>query len=181
MVIGNLGADAEVKTSNGKKFVALSIADTRKFKAADGKEQVVTNWIDAIMNDADSAIIPYLKQGTKVAVYGDTSLRVYSSKKDRMMKAGATIHVRTIELVGGYSDDVPRQLIDPNTNVVFDVQKYYWVNADTKSWKKDDVGFLVDMRGNQYIMNKQGFVQPVKEEPATEGEGQTADTQSTQK
>lgn len=161
-VIGNLGADAEVKQSNGKKFVAISIADTRKFKTADGKDQSVTTWIDGILNDAESPVIPYLKQGVKVAITGDVSLRVYSSKKDRMMKAGATIHIRSLELVGGSSDDVPRQLIDPTTAAVFEVQKYYQCNADTSKWKKEDQGILVDARGNQYQLVKGGWVAPLQ-------------------
>lgn len=60
-VIGNLGSDAEVVQSNGKKFVTLSIADSRKFKNADGSEVSQTTWIDAIINDADAPILPYLR------------------------------------------------------------------------------------------------------------------------
>ena len=41
-VIGNLGADAEVKVENGKKFVSLSIADTRRRKKADGTTEEKT-------------------------------------------------------------------------------------------------------------------------------------------
>jgi len=161
-VIGNLGSDAEVVQSNGKKFVTLSIADSRKFKNADGAEVSQTTWIDAIINDADAPILPYLRQGVKVCVYGNVSLRVYSSKKDRMMKAGATIHVLSIELCGGSSDTVPRELIDPETAMVFKTNKYYWVNRDNSKMKKDEMFTLVDAKGRPYQMNKQGFVIPDK-------------------
>ena len=159
-VIGNLGSDAEVVESNGKKFVTLSIADSRKFKNADGAEVTQTTWIDAIINNVDAPILPYLRQGVKVCVYGNVSLRVYSSKKDRMMKAGATIHVLSIELCGGSSDDVPRELIDPETAMVFQTSKYYWVNRDNSKMKKDEMFTLVDAKGRPYTMNKQGFVIP---------------------
>lgn len=161
-VIGNLGSDAEVVQSNGKKFVTLSIADSRKFKNADGAEVSQTTWIDAIINDADAPILPYLRQGVKVCVYGNVSLRVYSSKKDRMMKAGATIHVLSIELCGGSSDTVPRELIDPETAMVFQTNKYYWVNRDNSKMKKDEMFTLVDAKGRPYQMNKQGFVIPAQ-------------------
>ena len=161
-VIGNLGSDAEVVQSNGKKFVTLSIADSRKFKNADGSEVTQTTWIDAISNNVDSPILPYLRQGVKVCVYGNVSLRVYSSKKDRMMKAGATIHVLSIELCGGSSDDVPRELIDPETAMVFQTNKYYWVNRDNSKMKKDEMFTLVDAKGRHYQMNKQGFVNPAQ-------------------
>lgn len=161
-VIGNLGSDAEVVESNGKKFVTLSIADSRKFKKDDGTEVTQTTWIDAIINNADAPILPYLRQGVKVCVYGNVSLRVYSSKKDRMMKAGATIHVLSIELCGGSSDDVPRELIDPETAMVFQTNKYYWVNRDNSKMKKDEMFTLVDTKGRPYQMNKQGFVIPAQ-------------------
>ena len=161
-VIGNLGSDAEVVESNGKKFVTLSIADSRKFRNADGSDVSQTTWIDAIINNADAPILPYLRQGVKVCVYGNVSLRVYSSKKDRMMKAGATIHVLSIELCGGSSDDVPRELIDPETAMVFQTNKYYWVNRDNSKMKKDEMFTLVDAKGRPYQMNKQGFVIPAQ-------------------
>lgn len=161
-VIGNLGSDAEVVESNGKKFVTLSIADSRKFKNADGSEVSQTTWIDAIINDPDAPILPYLRQGVKVCVYGNVSLRVYSSKKDRMMKAGATIHVLSIELCGGSTDTVPRELIDPETAMVFQTNKYYWVNRDNSKMKKDEMFTLVDAKGRPYQMNKQGFVIPAQ-------------------
>lgn len=161
-VIGNLGSDAEVVSSNGKQFVTLSIADSRKFKNADGSEVTQTTWIDAIISNVDHPVIPFLKQGVKVCVYGNVSLRVYSSKKDRMMKAGATIHVLSIELCGGSSDDVPRQVIDPATGQVFDVTKHYWCGRDNSKMKKEELYQLVDTKGRAYNMNKAGFVVPVQ-------------------
>ena len=110
------------------------------------------------MNDAETKLLPYLKQGVKVFVRGNANLRVYSSPKDRCMKAGCTVSVREIELVGGSSDEIPRQVIDPATGTLFDTQKYYWINRDNKDLKKDEVLPLVDSRGGQYVMDKQGFV-----------------------
>lgn len=163
-VIGNLGADAEVKESNGTKFVTMRIAHTDAYKDEGGNKHEKTVWIDATMNDADSKLLPYLKQGVKVFVRGNASLRVYSSPKDRCMKAGVTVSVREIELVGGSSDDVPRQLIDPNTGALLDVSKHYWINRDNKDMKKDETMMLVDQRGNHYLMGKDGFVKPITPE-----------------
>ena len=157
-IIGNLGADASVMESNGSKFVTMRIAHTDAYKDEQGNKHEKTVWVDATMNDAESKLLPYLKQGVKVFVRGNASLRVYSSPKDRCMKAGVTLSVREIELVGGSSDDVPRQLIDPATGMLFESQKYYWINRDNKDMKKDDVMQLVDAKGNQYVMNKAGFV-----------------------
>lgn len=167
-IIGNLGADAEVKESNGSKFVTMRIAHSDVYKDEQGSKHEKTVWVDATMNDADSKLLPYLKQGVKVFVRGSVGLRVYSSPKDRCMKAGVTISIREIELVGGSSDEVPRQVIDPSTGMLYDTQKYYWINRDNKDLKKDDVLTLVDSRGGQYLMNKQGFVSVPQSEPQGE-------------
>lgn len=163
-IIGNLGADAEVKESNGSKFVTMRIAHSDVYKDEQGNKHEKTVWVDATMNDADSKLLPYLKQGVKVFVRGSVGLRVYSSPKDRCMKAGVTISIREIELVGGSSDDVARQLIDPATGTLYDTRKYYWVDRDNKSMKKDETYTLVDSRGNEYVMVKDGFVIPKQTE-----------------
>lgn len=173
-VIGNLGADAEVKEAQGRKFVTMRIAHSEKWKDADGKDRESTIWIDGIMSNADSKILPYLKQGVKVFVRGHGSLRVYSSPKDRMMKAGAQVNVQEIELVGGSSELVPRQIIDPDNGQVFDTQKYYWINRENKDIKKDEVKVLVDTKGNEYVMNKQGFVAPKPEDNQAPTESEQA-------
>lgn len=174
-VIGNLGSDVEIKDANGKKFAAFSVAHTEKWKDANGVDHNETTWVDCLMGNTDSKVLDYLKSGVKVFVRGDGKLRVFSSKKDRCMKAGLTLNVREVELVGGSSDAVPRQLIVPDTGMLLDVEKFYWVNLDTRSWKKDDIGELIDTRGGRYLVRKDGFVAPapVEEEKPDE---QTAET-----
>lgn len=162
-VIGNIGADAEIKNVNGNKFCTFRVANTDKWTDGQGKEHSQTTWIDCIMNNTDSKVIPFLKQGVKVFVRGNTNLRVYSSPKDRMMKAGATINVLEVELCGGSSDAVPRELIIPENGMLLTVEKYYRVNLDTKAFEKNDVGMLIDRRGNQYIFNKDCWVIPAPE------------------
>lgn len=157
-VIGNLGADCEVKESNGNKFGACRVAHTEKYTDAQGNAHESTMWVDVVIPDAENKVIPYLKAGVKVFVRGNASLRVYSSQKDRCMKAGLTINAREIELCGGSSDDVPRQLIDPADGALFNVTKCYWIDKPTKGMKKDDVYNMVDAKGNQYAMVSSGFV-----------------------
>lgn len=176
-LIGNLGADVEVKESNGSKFATFRIADTSRYKTQSGEDKEVTNWIDCSYNNVESKVLPYLKAGVKVFVRGNASLRVYSSKKDRCMKAGLQVSVQEIELCGGNNDTVPRQIIDPENGAVFDTVKYYWCNAPTKGMKKDDLKLMVDTRGNQYAMNNQGFVAPVPEQTEEETEGSENQTQ----
>lgn len=163
-IIGNLGADCEVKVSDGNKFVTMRVAHSEKIKKEDGTEVTKTQWIDVTWNKTDSPLLSYLKAGVKVFVRGYVDARVYSSKKDRMMKAGLKIAATEIELCGGSSELVPRELIDPETNQIFEVSKWYWVDRDNKAMKKDDLLLLVDKQGHEYGMNKAGFVLPRPED-----------------
>ncbi len=167
-VIGNIAADCEIKSANGAEFATFRVADTSRYKTQSGEEKEVTNWIDCTMSNTESKVIPFLKQGVKVFVRGNASLRVYSSKKDRCMKAGLQIAVLEVELCGGNQDTVARQVIDPNDGTIHDVKKYYWTDIDTKGIKKDEVKEVIDARGRLYLMNKAGFVAPKEEEKPEE-------------
>lgn len=163
-IIGNIGADAEIKESNGSKFVTFRVADTQKWKTEGGEDREVTNWHDVILSNAESRVIPYLKAGTKVFVRGNGSLRVYSSKKDRCMKAGLTVSALEIELCGVAGDSVPRMLIIPQTGETVQVAKYYKADVDTSKWEAKDTGLLVDQRGNEFTLLKDGWVSPAPKE-----------------
>lgn len=169
-LIGNLGADCEIKESNGSKFVTMRVAHTNKYKKEDGSEVEQTTWVDVTMNNPESKVIPFLKAGVKVFVRGNASLRVYSSQKDRCMKAGLTINAVEVELCGGMSELVPKQLVVPETGALVDVKKYYQADIDTSKFKKDDAGYLNDTKGNKYLLVKGGWVTPFVEE-STNGNG----------
>lgn len=155
-VLGNLGADAEIKNDNGRTYVQFSVADTRRFRSEDGTDHEITNWVTCFMKNAESEVVKYLKKGTKVFVRGNGDLRVYSSAKDRMMKAGVSINVSEIELAGGNSDLVPSQLALP-TGQVFAISKFYW--ADVKGIEPA-VNALYDKHGCIYNVDENGFVTP---------------------
>lgn len=161
-IIGNLGADVEIKEYQGGKFATFRVAHSVKFKNQNGQETESTTWIDVTMNDVESKVIPYLKAGTKVFVRGNASLRCYSSPKLKQMIAGLTINAWEIELVGGTSDAVPRQLIDPSNGQIFDVMKFFWINHSTDGMKQGEYVPLIDKGGREYMMNCGGFVQPVQ-------------------
>lgn len=176
-LIGNLGADAEVKESNGSKFVTFRVADSQKFKRQSGEEVDQTNWIDVTMSNSESKVIPYLKAGVKVFVRGNANLRVYSSKKDRCMKAGLQVSALEVELCGGNNDAVARQVIDPEDGSIHDVTKHYWCDISTKGMKKDALKEILDARGNAYEMDSLGFVHPIQAEDAEANEENNAESQ----
>ena len=180
-LIGNIGADAEVKDFQGNKFVTFRVAHSSRYKDAQGNETESTTWVDVTMNDTESKVVPFLKQGVKVFVRGNASLRVYSSPKDKMMKAGLQVSAWEIELCGGQSEDVPRQLIDPSNGALFDVTKHYWCNRSTDGMKTDEYVELVDKKGRSYMMNFGGFVIPFQEGTQAEQEANQASAQGDSK
>ena len=71
------------------------------------------------------------------------------------MKAGITINVDSVQLLGGVTDEVPKRLYDAN-GVQHDVAK--WFLTDAKS------ATLVNARGDQFTTDENGWVYPVKED-----------------
>lgn len=155
-LIGNLGAAAEVKVADGREFITFRVAHNESYSDTAGNKVEKSMWIDCTMNCTNGrpAVLPYLQPGTLVCVQGSMSTRVYSSQKDRCMKAGVTIHVQRVELLGGASDPVPRRLYDDN-GVMHEVTKHYFI-ADIKK------GTLMDAKGTQFNVEK-GWVYKVQE------------------
>lgn len=157
IVIGNLGADAEVRVVNDRKFVSFKVADTQRFTDNKGVTHDSTVWISCAWNSDGGNLLPYLKRGTKVMVIGRPSYKVYSSAKERMMMAGVDLHVVTIELAGGSSEDVPKRLVDPSSGQLVETRKFYWVQGFKNCQ-------LVGERGGLFNVDAQGFVFAVRDE-----------------
>lgn len=169
MLIGNLGADCQLQESNGRKFTTARVAHNERWTDAAGQVHDQTQWVDIILNDHPK-VAEFLKAGTQVFVIGNVQTRVYSSQKDRCMKAGITISVRHIELIGGRSDEVPAKLYDQN-GVMHDVMKYY--HTDLAG------GVLVSQRGQQFAVDDNGWVLPMEQAQAMMSNEQTTQTNET--
>lgn len=149
-IIGNLGSDAEIRQDNGVKFVKLSIAHTERRRLQDGTSSEITTWVSATINGDGGNVVQYLKKGVRVYAYGDVSLRVYHSEKQRTMVAGLNLFIRNIELLGGSTDDIPKKLYDEN-GMVYPVTRYYWVDGFKK-------GRLFDQSSKAYNVDVNGWV-----------------------
>lgn len=154
IVIGNLGVDAEVKNANGKEFISFKVADTSKFTDQKGNVSETTTWINCAMTgDKDTKVLPFLKKGVKVYVEGRPSYRLYSSEKQRCMLVSVDLHVTSVELCGGSSDAVPRQVADSN-GILHDVTKCYWLADGTQACN------VYGVRGDMFQVDENGFVTP---------------------
>ena len=99
-VIGNLGADAEVKSNTGEKFVTFRVASTNKYtNKQTGEITEDTTWISCIWRGEHPRVTPLLTQGTKVFVRGDAALKIFIGH-DGNKHAGLNLRVAELELCG---------------------------------------------------------------------------------
>jgi len=160
-----LGANAEIKSSNGKEFVTFRIANTDRWRDDAGQIHENTTWVDCIINDRPK-VLEYLKKGQLVFVNGSVSLRVYSSAKDKCMKAGVTINVKQIELLGGKADDVPPVLFKENDPREINVGKFFYAPGAALPNGQEGTTILLSRSGERYVADKDGWV--TKEAPSAE-------------
>lgn len=124
-VIGNLGADAERKSYNGRPFVTFRVAHSNRWTNKNtGEISEETIWVSCILNGEAGNLFPYLKKGTKVFVRGMATLSVFSSPKTKSMQAGVNVNVHEVELCGSMpaakaqdSADMPHTTSDQASKV----------------------------------------------------------------
>lgn len=157
--IGNLGADAQLQTTNGRQFVSFNVADTEVFTDSQGQRQERTSWISCTLAGDGGNLLQYLVKGKTVYVRGYMSTRVFNSAKHHMMMAGVNCRVLEIELIGGQTRDIPRQLND-DKGMLFDVYEAFYI--DPAKADKEGKMVLFDRNMQQYAVDKNGFVTKVQ-------------------
>jgi single-strand DNA-binding protein len=82
-LIGNLGQDPEIKTTeSGKKFTHFTLATSDGFKNVDGQKVSETTWHNIVAwNGLAETAGKYLKKGKEVALEGRIVYRTYEDKK----------------------------------------------------------------------------------------------------
>lgn len=100
-LIGNLGADAEVRFTNGGKSVLnLSVATTDKWKDKTGNEQTKTEWHRVtFFSKSAEKMAEWLKKGTTVFVEGRISYGKFE-KKDGTQGYTTDIVAETVRTMG---------------------------------------------------------------------------------
>jgi single-strand DNA-binding protein len=107
-LIGNLGADPEIRTTpNGSKVAQFSLATSRSWTSASGEKQEKTEWHKCVAWNGKAkgsgladVIERYTKKGEKLYVEGEIQYRQYEDK-DKQTRYVTEINVREILLLGG--------------------------------------------------------------------------------
>lgn len=76
------------------------------------------------------------------------------------MKAGISIHVESIQLIGTKADLVPKEVINPDDGSIHSTTRKYMVTDMIGVVKPDQYKQMVDTRGNEYFLDTLGFIAP---------------------
>ena len=106
-VIGNIGADAVQRETNGRKCTTFNVAVSTKFKNQDGSETERTTWISCA-RDGQSPIDQWLKKGRQVYVEGTPSVSMYTDNQGHP-NCNLKLAVHRIELLGGKDETTQPQ------------------------------------------------------------------------
>lgn len=175
-VIGHLGADAEIKSYNGKQFVSFRVAHSERYTSGSGEQKERTQWVSCALNGDGGSLTQYLKKGQLVAVMGDCTLGLANSQVMRSMVPTCNLHVTNIELLGGApSEDFPRQLAGADGQLINVIKIYSLSHEDfVRVNPARHTVQLFDTRGGRYTLDADGFInRVVNAEPAPAPEQQS--------
>ena len=102
-VIGNIGADAVQRETNGRKYTTFNVAVSTKYKNQDGTETERTTWISCA-RDGQSPIDQWLKRGRQVYLEGTPSVSMFTDNQGHP-NCNLKLAVHRIELLGGKDEN----------------------------------------------------------------------------
>ncbi|HEX5004013.1 MAG TPA: single-stranded DNA-binding protein [Gemmatimonadales bacterium] len=105
-LIGNLGNDPEVRsTNNGSRVATLSVATSRQWTGKGGDKQEKTEWHRVILWNSNYSKLAdiaekYCKKGDKVYIEGEIEYRTWQDREGQT-KYTTEIRARELILLGG--------------------------------------------------------------------------------
>ena len=110
ILIGNLGADPEVRsTSNGSRVATLSLATSRQWKNQSGEKQEKTEWHRVVLwNNKGSSLADlaekFCKKGDKIYIEGSIEYRSWQDREGQT-RYTTEITAREVILLSGKSGE----------------------------------------------------------------------------
>lgn len=98
-IIGNIGADAEIKEFSGKKYVSFSVAHSDVSKDQQGNKVEQTTWVSILWHGDGGGLFQYLKRGSKVFVRGRQKVKLYADKNGNTQFA-INVNASEVQLCG---------------------------------------------------------------------------------
>ena len=100
-IIGNVGRDAEIKETNGRKAISFTIASNKSYTDKDGVKQSKTTWASCTIWREDSqstGVAKYITKGSKVYVDGYPAINIYKNSEGKT-EASLNLQVDNLELI----------------------------------------------------------------------------------
>ena len=106
MLIGNLGADPELKfTESGQSVLKLRLATTERWKDKDGTRQERTEWHSvSLWGRRAEALNKFLQKGRTIYVEGRLQTRSWDDKNGGGKRYATEVNATEILLLGGKRD-----------------------------------------------------------------------------
>lgn len=107
-IIGHLGRDAKLVSSNGDEFISFSVAVNDDYTNMNGERVERTDWFG--VTTKQKGILQYLTKGTRVFVQGTPRSKPFR-KEDGGVIVDTNISANRIQLLGtpGAADSAPVQ------------------------------------------------------------------------
>lgn len=107
-IIGNLGADPEVRYLDGGAVVAtFNVATTEKFTNRNGEKVEQTEWFRVeLWNEQAKVAEKYLKKGNAVYVEGRLRTELWTDKEGKE-RTSLRVRATTMQLLGSPNSDKP--------------------------------------------------------------------------
>ena len=100
ILIGNLGADPEVRNVNGDTVCKMRIATTDTFKDRDGNRKERTDWHNVqVWGPQGESCGKYLRKGSSVGVEGQIQTHSYDDKKTGEKRYATDIRALHVEFL----------------------------------------------------------------------------------
>jgi single-strand DNA-binding protein len=99
-LMGNIGADAELRSANGGDVCKLRLAVNEKWKDAGGERRERTDWFSVVIfGKRASALAQHLTKGTQIYVSG--KMRSNEWEKDGVKRTSWDVIADEVEFAGG--------------------------------------------------------------------------------
>lgn len=130
VVIGHVGQDASIREASGKSVINFSVADSEKYKDAQGVEHQKTTWFECSLwkdQTQSTRIAAFIKKGNQIYVEGTPDLEMFEAR-DGSTKGKIKLRVTNITLLAGNQEQQPAQHTSPS-------------QADFSNTPEDDLPF----------------------------------------
>ncbi|MSQ31342.1 MAG: single-stranded DNA-binding protein [Dehalococcoidia bacterium] len=125
MIIGNLGADPEMRyTANGRAVTTFNVATSRTFNAPDGQRREETEWFTVVTWERlAETCAQYLQKGRQVYVEGRMQTRSWDDQATGQKRYRTELIAQEVKFLGSPRDGgregggfAPGMAVGPDTD-----------------------------------------------------------------